>query len=76
MFGHMSQLLSLGVALVLAVLVVVGDITAVTVWFPHVGSHHHAPSTLGYVALYSVLVLLNGYAWAFIVAGPVSALQR
>lgn len=53
-------LAALGGAVILAVLIVVGDVAAITVFIP---KQH--PTTLGYIALYALGVLLNGYAWAF-----------
>jgi hypothetical protein len=65
-----NGLFRLYIAVVLYVALIVGVIVAVTRWIPHAGSHGHAPSTLGYIALYCVLALVAPFfaaltAWLF-----------
>lgn len=56
-----------GIATVCAVVAMVcGEIAGVTLWIPHAGTHGHAPTTLGYIALYSLFLALSAFGWTVI----------
>lgn len=71
----LSFLGQIGALVCFAVLVVVGTIAAVTITIPHLGAHHHAPSTLGYIAAYTSLLLLSGIAWSFLGGAALAVLE-
>jgi hypothetical protein len=68
----MHNLSSLFTALCLAVLIIVGDIAAVTLWIPHAGHHGHAPTVLGYIALYTLAAMTNLPCWGLVIFGPIA----
>lgn len=65
-----STLFGCFIALCAAILIIVGDIAAVTLWIPTAGHHGHAPTVLGYIALYVVFAVGNVLCWTATVAGP------
>jgi hypothetical protein len=54
------------------ILVVCGDIAAVTSGIPHLGSHGREPSVLGYIVVYVLLVYANVLMALFVACGPIA----